>query len=225
MAGVRLARRPEELAESEGLDPGPELVELMEQLLGEDRPAADLMATVAPAQLPADVVGFAGRAAELAALDRVLAELLRGARPSAVCTLVGPGGIGKTGLALHWGHAAGRHFPDGALYVDLRGTGSGRSLDPDEVLESWLPMLGVPVAEVPIRTAERSAALRTALAGRRLLLVLDNAASTAQVRPLLPGAGRSVALVTSRHRMDPLTVVADAVQVPVGGLPAPTRPR
>jgi len=211
------------LVEREGLDPGAEITELMIELLRTDCHAEPVrkepVRAAAPAQLPADVVGFSGRVVELAALDRVLAERERGGRPSAVCVVIGPGGIGKTALAVHWGHRIAGQFRDGVLYVDLQGGGLGQPLEPAAVLEGWLRTLGMDADRIPAATADRTAMLRTELAARRVLLVLDNAESTRQVRPLLPGAGGSAVVITSRHRLDSLTVADGAVPVELSGLP------
>jgi DNA-binding SARP family transcriptional activator/tetratricopeptide (TPR) repeat protein len=224
------------LVEQEGLDPGAEITALMEQLLRHQptpparpeparpepaRPVPDRRGPAGnvPAQLPADVVGFSGRTAELALLDRLLDSQWRGDRPSAVCAVVGPGGIGKTALAVHWGHRVAGRFPDGALYVDLAGGGLGQPLDPGVALERWLLALGLAADRIPSGTAARTAALRTELAGRRMLLVLDNADSGAQVRPLLPGAGPSAVVITSRRRLDALAVTSGAVLVDLDRLP------
>jgi tetratricopeptide (TPR) repeat protein/transcriptional regulator with XRE-family HTH domain len=156
---------------------------------------------VRPAQLPARAVGFVGRAAELDAV---------GAAGDQVVLVVGPAGVGKTALVLQWAHAAADRFADGQLYVNLRGFDPSLSpVDPADVLHSFLGALGVAVARIPDGLDGRAALCRSVLARRRVLIVLDNAASTDQVRPLLPGNPACRVLVTSRDRLTGL-VVSDA---------------
>src|SRR6266851_4448759 len=155
-----------------------------------------------PGLLPRDIPGFTGRELELARITR-LAE----GRSVAVAVVDGPAGVGKTALVVHVAHRllSARAedellFPDGHLYADLRGCDTTGQLpaEPSEVLEVFLRRLGVGGAEIPQGAEERSGRLREMLASKRALLVLDNAASEAQVRPLLPGAGASLVLITSR---------------------------
>ncbi|WP_405828524.1 BTAD domain-containing putative transcriptional regulator [Streptomyces sp. NBC_00105] len=155
-------------------------------------------AYVRPAQLPADIADFSGRAAELAALTGVLSDPARTAL--AVAAVSGMGGIGKSALALRVAHLVKDAYPDGQLYADLRGTGSDPA-DPGTVLASLLGALGVPRREVPPSTEDRARLFRTVLDGRRLLLLLDDARDTAQVKPLLPGAAGCAVVVTSRARL------------------------
>ncbi|MFI6292199.1 BTAD domain-containing putative transcriptional regulator [Nonomuraea sp. NPDC050790] len=146
-----------------------------------------------PAQLPPDVVAFTGRRPELAALDRAL-------ETGAAAVVTGPAGVGKTGLALRWAHTRAVRFPDGQLAADLRaGTGP---VPPAEVLARFLRALGV--TDVPGGLDERAALYRTLLRHRRVLVVLDDAACAAQVRPLLPGAPGCRVLVTGRGRFEGL---------------------
>ncbi|MGW7689440.1 ATP-binding protein [Streptomyces asiaticus] len=149
-----------------------------------DPPAADAP-LVRPAQLPAAAPDFTGRADAVRELSGLLAAR-SGAPP--VLAVSGIGGIGKTALAVHVAHAARRHFPDGQLYVDLRGTGPSPA-EPDAVLAAFLRSLGIPDAAIPDGTEERTALYRSALAGRRVLVLLDNARDADQIRPLLPGDG------------------------------------
>ena len=137
---------------------------------------------------------FTGRDGELARL----AALAGGGRV-VVSAIGGTAGVGKTALAVHAAHQLLEQFPDGHLYADLRGYTEGQDpAEPGEVLEVFLRHLGVPAEEVPAGLEERSGLLRQRLASRRVLMVLDNARAEAQVRPLLPGAGGSLVLVTSR---------------------------
>ncbi|URN16540.1 MULTISPECIES: AfsR/SARP family transcriptional regulator [Streptomyces] len=194
------------LAEELGVDPCPELSRLQERILRADSelsrhaecPAPDQAAVPRPAQLPATVSDFTGRASFV----RELGDLLTTAEGSvmAVSALAGIGGVGKTTLAVHVAHLARPHFPDGQLYADLMGAGQ-RAAEPETVLGSFLRALGTPDAQIPETLGERAALYRSTLAGRRVLVLLDNARDAAQVRPLLPGAEGCAALVTSRVRM------------------------
>ncbi|MEU5639590.1 ATP-binding protein [Streptomyces milbemycinicus] len=154
---------------------------------------------VRPAQLPAAVADFTGRADAV----RQLSELLTvDGGEQAVLAIAGTGGIGKTALAVHVAHAARRHFPDGQLYIDLRGAGPSPA-EPEAALGAFLRSLGTPDAAIPDGAEERAALYRSALKSRRALILLDNARDAAQVRPLLPGgdADGCAALITSRTNM------------------------
>jgi len=194
------------LAEELGVDPRPELRELQQRVLRADpalaehsAPEAEPATTrVRPAQLPASVPDFTGRASFV----RELGDLLSSAdgRVMAVSALAGIGGVGKTTLAVHVAHQARPAFPDGQLYVDLQGAGP-RAAEPETVLGSFLRALGTPDSAIPDTLEERAALYRSVLDGRRVLVLLDNARDAAQVRPLLPGTEGCAALVTSRVRM------------------------
>ena len=152
-----------------------------------------------PHFLPRDVAAFTGREEELAQLAQ-LAQLASGGRV-VVGAISGIAGVGKTALAVHAAHRF-TQFPDGHLYLGLRGHTVGQApVSPDEVTQAFLRSFGVPTQEVPAGTEERSGLLRQLLAERRVLMVLDDAQSEAQVRPLLPGAGGSLVLVTSRSAL------------------------
>ncbi|MFC4563112.1 ATP-binding protein [Nocardiopsis mangrovi] len=158
-----------------------------------------------PRQLPADVRGFVNRRADLARLDTLMAQ--RDQSPTlALCMITGTAGVGKTSLALHWAHRARERFPDGQLYVNLRGYDPRAPLGPGEALERFLRALDVPATSIPSDLEDRSAQFRSQVAKRRLLIVLDNAATVGQIRPLLPGAAECVVLVTSRNRLAGLMV-------------------
>jgi hypothetical protein len=155
-----------------------------------------------PGLLPRDIPAFTGRGAELARLTG-----LTGGGRVLVSAIGGTAGVGKTALAVHAAHQMLDVFPDGHLYADLRGFTAGQDpADPGEVLHVFLRRLGVPAEEVPAASEERSGLLRQVLARRRVLMVLDNARTEAQVRPLLPGAGGSLVLVTSRSVLAGLEV-------------------
>ncbi|MER7490422.1 BTAD domain-containing putative transcriptional regulator [Streptomyces sp. NPDC126497] len=197
------------LADELGVDPRPGLQELQQRILRADpglaEPSAPMAEPVAvpvrPAQLPATVPDFTGRASFVRELSGILASASgEGARVMAVSALAGIGGVGKTTLAVHMAHRARAAFPDGQLYVDLQGAGA-RSAEPETVLGSFLRALGTADSAIPESLEERAALYRSVLDGRRVLVLLDNARDAAQVRPLLPGTAGCAALVTSRVRM------------------------
>ncbi|TMR25675.1 tetratricopeptide repeat protein [Nonomuraea turkmeniaca] len=193
------------LAEELGIDPSPELAELYQQILKAD---PDLgvktkkwpAATPVPRQLPADTTDFTGREPNIGQVTRAL----RAADASAlvIAAVAGAGGMGKTTLAVHVAHRIAADYPDGQLFVDLQGAGP-RPLPPDAVLGAFLRAFGVDVVSESL--SERAALYRSALADRRVLVVLDNATDVAQVRPLLPGAAGCAVLVTSRARLTGLS--------------------
>lgn len=186
-----------------GVSPGRELRDLHRAVRTEDPrllTAADTPAvTVRPAQLPADTPGFTGRASEVEQLLRLAGQPATTVRTS---KLDGMAGVGKTALAVHVAHRVAPEFPDGQLFVDLHGHTEGRApLAPGAVLERLLRALGVPDQSIPAELDERAALYRSALAGRRMIVVLDNAYDESQVRPLLPGSPGCLVLVTSRRRL------------------------
>lgn len=153
---------------------------------------------VVPRQLPLDGAGFTGREPQLAELSDVAG--------GTVVLLVGTAGVGKTALAVRWAHRAADRFPDGQLHADLRGYDPRRPVPPADALAGFLRALGVDGADVPRGVAERAALYRSLVAGRRLLVLLDNASGADQVRPLLPGAASCLAVVTSRDDLAGLVV-------------------
>jgi DNA-binding SARP family transcriptional activator/predicted negative regulator of RcsB-dependent stress response len=161
--------------------------------------------TPAPAQLPADLADFTGRAEHLARLHGLLSPAPGTARPAAmaVAVVAGTPGLGKTALAVHAAHELRAGFPDGQLYVSLLGA-SEQPVVPGEILARLLRDLGVNPDQIPAGQEERAALYRTRLADRRVLIVLDDARDAAQVRPLLPGSATCAVIVTSRHRLSDL---------------------
>ncbi|MFE2530765.1 BTAD domain-containing putative transcriptional regulator [Streptomyces sp. NPDC059371] len=160
--------------------------------------------------LPRSPGGFTGRAAQLARLDALTAE------DAPVCLVTGPAGVGKTTLAVHWAHHNAGRFPDGLLFADLGGFGAHGPADGELVLHGFLRRLGVAPEDVPDSAEGAGALYRELTADRRVLVVLDDAGSSAHVRPLLPGGARCVTLVTSRDRLEGLIVSEAARPVPVG---------
>jgi tetratricopeptide (TPR) repeat protein/DNA-binding XRE family transcriptional regulator len=162
-------------------------------------------AVAVPRELPADVVAFTGRGVELAELDLLLptdTPAQDGSPGPVVISVVsGSAGVGKTALAVRWAHRVTAEFPDGQLYVNLRGFDPDQPVTADEALAGFLRALGVPSGAIPLGEAERAARYRSLVAGRRLLVVLDNASTVEQVRPLLPGTPSVMVLVTSRDAL------------------------
>jgi DNA-binding SARP family transcriptional activator/tetratricopeptide (TPR) repeat protein len=210
------------LVDQFGLDPSPRLTEIHRRVLDNDSrlfpattgptppsapPPADV-AERAPAgavrnYLPGDVADFAGRESELARLLAFRTGVAHTAPTAVVIEAIdGMAGIGKTTLAVHAAHRLTEHYPDGRLFLDLHGHTSGQApITPPAALDTLLRALGVPAARIPHDPDARAALWRAELAGRSTLVVLDNAADAAQVRPLLPGSGGTLVLITSRRRL------------------------
>jgi DNA-binding SARP family transcriptional activator len=236
LAAYQQARR--QLIDKLGIEPGPGLRELNQKILRADpgllpapAPAATAgqlpaprpettadasggraqggpAAMLPPAMLPAAVAGFAGRTAELAALSAMPGQ---GARPVLITAIGGTAGVGKTALAVHWARQHAAWFPDGQLYANLRGFGPADPLPPAEALRAFLDALGVPAAQIPASLDGRAALYRSQLAGKKILILLDNARDPAQVRPLLPASPTAVVVITSRNELASL-VVTDGAQ-------------
>lgn len=158
-----------------------------------------------PRQLPAAPRGFVNRIREVGDLDALLEAITPG-EPHPVSVIVGSGGVGKTALALHWAHRIRERFPDGDLFINLRGYDSGQPVSAETALERLLRALGVADAAIPADLEDRSAMFRSLVAGRKLLILLDNASNASQVRPLIPGGAGPLLVVTSRNRMPSLAV-------------------
>jgi tetratricopeptide (TPR) repeat protein/transcriptional regulator with XRE-family HTH domain len=176
-----------------------------------------------PRELPADVVAFTGRAAELATLNALLPTAGQPGRapgPLVISAVSGTAGAGKTALAVRWAHQIADAFPDGQLYVNLRGYDPGQPMPASEALAGFLRALGVMGQDIPLEEAERAARYRSVVAGRRLLVVLDNAATEEQVRPLLPGSPSVMVMVTSRDSLPGLVARDGARRLDLDLLPA-----
>jgi DNA-binding CsgD family transcriptional regulator/transcriptional regulator with XRE-family HTH domain len=167
-----------------------------------------------PRQLPAASSDFIGRDADLARLDALLEAAGAGTAPSVVIAVIaGTAGVGKTTLAVMWAHRVRDRFPDGQLYVNLRGYDPGPPATSTEVLDGFLRALDVPADRIPPSLEQRAALFRSLVDDRRILVLLDNANSAEQVRPLLPGSSSSMVVVTSRDSLTGLTVSAGAARV------------
>ncbi|QXE38841.1 tetratricopeptide repeat protein [Streptomyces sp. GMY02] len=206
-----------------GTDPSAELRRLHQRILDADpalaapaaRPAAISVPARAPVsvpkQLPAPPPLFTGRDRELALLDGLLDSRSGSAGTVVISAIGGPGGIGKTWLALRWAHNHLAHFPDGQLYADLRGFDpSGEPVPPVTALRGFLDALGADPAGIPVDPDAQAGLYRSLTSGRRLLIVLDNARDAAQVLPLLPGSPTCLVLVTSRHQLTGLVATHGA---------------
>jgi DNA-binding SARP family transcriptional activator/tetratricopeptide (TPR) repeat protein len=216
------------LAEELGVDPGPELRQVHQTILrgGADdaAPARSSISVPAspggpadcPAQLPLGIPGFTGRAAELSKLDGLLSAAREEPTAVVVAVLSGTAGVGKTALALHWAQRVRDEFPDGQLYVDLRGFDPvATPISHDEAVLGFLRALEVPRRRVPAGLAAQVNLYRSVLSGRRVLVVLDNARDAEQVRPLLPGSPGCLVVVTSRDKLPSLVVAEGAYSIMV----------
>jgi DNA-binding SARP family transcriptional activator/tetratricopeptide (TPR) repeat protein len=195
------------LADELGADPGPDLQHLHQRILAADPTLATPTtgadrSPVAPCQLPAAPAPFTGRVSELVELDRALAATAPAAGTVVISAIGGAGGIGKTWLALAWAHRNLHRFPDGQLFVDLHGfCPAGRPTEPADAARGFLTALGVDPDVIPADLDALAALYRDRMAGRRMLLVLDNAATAEQVVPLLPGSATCTVLVTGRTKL------------------------
>ena len=177
-----------------------------------------------PRQLPAGAAFFAGREAELKQLDALLGQAAGGGPDEpggavVISAVAGMAGVGKTALAVHWARNVAGRFPDGQLYVNLRGyDAAGAAVTPEEVTGWFLTALGVPASQIPADAPARSGLYRSVLAGRRVLIVLDNARDAAQVRPLLPGSAGCLVVVTSRSALTGLAAAEGARPLRLGPL-------
>lgn len=221
------ARLRAQLADEYGADPGPELQELHVSLLRGahrrepstfDSPPAENPLPV-PRQLPAAVANFSGRSRQLAALD----ELIDQSQPNTVVisAIAGTAGVGKTALAVHWAHKVAYRYPDGQVYLNLQGFDrSGPPMAPAEAIRILLDALAPTPAHIPDGLDAKVGLYRSLLAGRRVLILLDNARDADQVRPLLPGSAGCLTIVTSRNQLSGLVAAEGAHPLALGLLPA-----
>jgi DNA-binding SARP family transcriptional activator len=198
-------RRARQLLVAElGLEPGPQLRSLEAAIIA-DTGGLDLTGPAtgrpSPAQLPADLAGFVGRTPYLRQLD----ALLDSPSPATTCVITGTAGVGKTSVAVHWAHQVRRRFPDGQLYVNLRGFDlDAAPTSPTEAIRDFLEALHVPAGQIPGSLPAQTAMYRSLLADKRILILLDNARESDQVRPLLPGSPSCLVIVTSRNTLSGL---------------------
>ena len=204
-AGRRLVNAPAARADA-----------VSEGQLGRDDSAQNV-----PRQLLAPVRQFVGRDGELAALSGLLDQADTEAATMLISAIGGTAGVGKTALAIRWAYQVADRFPDGQLYVNLRGYDPGQAMPAADALAGFLRALGVPGQDVPAGVEERAARFRSLLAGRRMLVVLDNAGQVEQVRPLLPGSPGCVTVVTSRDALPGLVAREGAIRVELDLLPMP----
>ena len=192
-----------------GTDPGPALHDLHQQILGSHPALTGVLSTAAtvtnptpvPRQLPAAPLPFVGRHHELDQLDAAQQDT-PGGTTVVISAIAGAGGIGKTWLALHWAYRYLEKFTDGHLFVDLLGfSPEAQPMPPTVALRGFLDALGIEPDRIPLDVHAQSALFRSLVAGKRMLVVLDNAAGTAQVTPLLPGSDTCTVVVTSRHQL------------------------
>jgi DNA-binding SARP family transcriptional activator/tetratricopeptide (TPR) repeat protein len=217
------------LAGELGVEPGPDLRELHQRILSADpalavtgpaRPAEAERQRTVPRELPPAVPGFTGRSAELQTLSTLLNPSSEQAAGAVVISAVGgTAGVGKTALAVHWAHQAAGRFPDGQLYVNLRGYDPGQPVPAADALAGFLRSLGVPGQDIPPEADERAARYRSLLAGKRMLVILDNAGSADQVRSLLPGTPACTVVVTSRDTLAGLVARDGATRLDLDVLP------
>jgi DNA-binding SARP family transcriptional activator/DNA-binding XRE family transcriptional regulator len=207
-------------------EPGSELRDKRQQIpanasgtedLGQGSGAGEHVVLGVPRQLPGTVAHLAGRATELAALTRLLDEVGRMVPGTAVISVVGGmAGVGKTTLALHWAHRVAPLFPDGQLYVNLRGFDpSGSPVTPAEAIRRFLVALGVRADGIPPDPADLAGLYRSLLADKQMLIVLDNARDEQQVRPLLPASSHCLVLITSRNQLPGLAATHNARLLPL----------
>jgi DNA-binding SARP family transcriptional activator/Tfp pilus assembly protein PilF len=199
------------LADELGIEPGPEIAQAYVRVLRQDVPGLAsrevapieprVPAILAPAQLPPDAAAFTGRTAHLRQLDALVPTPVPAGTAVVITAITGTAGVGKTALAVHWAHRVRGRFPDGQLYVNLQGFATTAPLRPIEALSRFLQAMGLPAERIPVEVEEAAALYRSLVADRRMLVLLDDARSPEQLRPLLPGSPSCLVLVTSRDRL------------------------
>ncbi|MEV8609154.1 BTAD domain-containing putative transcriptional regulator [Amycolatopsis sp. NPDC051373] len=204
------------LVDELGVEPGAELTRMQHDVLtqqAEEVPAVrapQARPVVRPAQLPPDLPTFTGRRDQLTRLAGLF-DCAAERRRVTVAVIDGLAGTGKTSLAIHLAHQVAERFPDGQLYVNMRGFDpTGATVDPADALRGFLDVLGIEATQAPSGLDARSGLYRSLLAGRQMLVVLDNVRDSEQVRPLLPGSAGSAVIVTSRNRLSALVATEDA---------------
>lgn len=206
------------LVDELGTDPGPGVQRLHHRILRADPSLTASsspsgrgpVVSVVPHQLPPAVPHLVGRVRETAALTTQLESAVSSGHV-VIVSVAGTAGIGKTALAVHWAHQVRDRFPDGQLYVNLRGFDpQAQAIDPAEAVRGFLDALGVTRQHLPPNPAAQTALYRSLVDGKKVLVLLDNARDAQQVRPLLPGASGAVAVVTSRNRLPGLVAVDGA---------------
>lgn len=239
LALYRCGRRAEALAtyrgahrmiiDELGVEPGMELRRLHQAMLADEphlvAPVRQVSQNhrITPAQLPAEVTAFTGRETPLRQLDTLLPNENdpdgdTGPALPVIATIVGTAGVGKTTLAIRWAHQVRRRFPDGQLYVNMRGYAAGPPMRPVDALARFLPALGVPAEQVPLEVDVAASLYRSLLADKRVLVLLDNVAHSDQVRPLLPGSRGCRVLLTSRDKLGGLVARDGAVPLTLNAL-------
>jgi tetratricopeptide (TPR) repeat protein len=238
------------IADELGLDPGPALQALQTRILSADpgllgavaeggtagtarqeadtgvAPLSSLAAAVVPRQLPAGPRFFTGREPELQQLDALLDQVADGGGTVVISALTGGGGVGKTTLAVHWAHQVADRFPDGQLYVNLRGFDpASPPATPAEAVRGFLDAFGISADRMPVTEAGQAGLYRSLIAGRRMVVVLDNACEPAQVRPLLPASPGCLVLITSRSALTGLATADGATRIALDLLDAETAAR
>ncbi|MEV4480529.1 AfsR/SARP family transcriptional regulator [Micromonospora coxensis] len=211
------------------MDPAPPARSAVGTSRPDDPPGRDREQAPTPRELPTPTAGFTGRTGQLSALDVLLDDdgaAVGPGVPARIAVITGTAGVGKTTLALHWAHRVAPRFPDGQLYLDLRGFDpSGAVLPTSEAVRRFLESLGVPPQRVPADPDAQTGLYRSVLADRRVLVVLDNVRDADQVRPLLPGTPGCFVLVTSRNQLTPLVTAEGARPVTVDLMTAPEAER
>ncbi len=215
------------LIEELGIEPGPELRKLHERILAGDTelltPVSPVVAgpVAVPRQLPAAAGHFVGRETELQVLSQLLPRHAGAGGPVVISAISGSAGIGKTALAVHWAHQVAPRFPDGQLYVNLRGFDPSVPMAPADAIGRFLEALEVSPDRIPADPDGQAALYRSRLVGRRMLILLDNARDAGQVRPLLPGVPGCLVVITSRDQLGGLVALDGAVPLTLDLLTEP----